>query len=139
MIFNQYVSHKAKNTESDISNFGICIRNANIKFDTTGKIEKDMNKSRCSQLSKGYLMDDKSKISSLPILLIDEYDSMANHGAAIGKMSDDELFYLMSRGLSKEEAFMLIINGIIKPFVNNIIDEKLKEEINNKIETMIRE
>lgn len=139
MIFNQYVSHKAKNTESDISNFGICIRNANIKFDTTGKIEKDMNKSRCSQLSKGYLMDDKSIISSLPILLIDEYDSMANHGAAIGKMSDDELFYLMSRGLSKEEAFMLIINGIIRPFVNNIIDEKLKEEINNKIESMIRE
>ena len=84
-------------------------------------------------------MDDKSKISSLPILLIDEYDSMANHGAAIGKMSDDELFYLMSRGLSKEEAFMLIINGIIRPFVNNIIDEKLKEEINNKIESMIRE
>ena len=138
-IFNQYVRHCAEETDSNISNFGICIKNSNIKFDTTGKIEKNMKKSHCSQLSKGYIMDDKSKVSSLPILLIDEYDSNANHGAAIGKMSDDELFYLMSRGLSKDDAFMLIINGIIKPFVDLVKDEALKEELNKKIESMIRE
>ena len=136
--FKQTIDHQFSETISNISNFGVALDFANIVFDTTGIIEKGMNKSKCTQLSKGIILDDTSSITSKPILLIDEYDCFANHGASIGKMSDDSLFYLMSRGLSKDEAFLLILEGIISPFISKIEDEKLKESINKKLVTLIR-
>ena len=84
-------------------------------------------------------MDDDSKITSCPILLIDEYDVVANHGAAIGKMSDESLFYLMSRGLKKTEAFLLILEGIIAPFIRMIQDETLKQKIADDLRKIIQE
>ena len=55
----------------------------------------------------------------------------AYHGATIGKISDDDLFYLMSRGLSKNEAFMLVINGLLEPFIREIEDENIKNNVMN--------
>lgn len=136
-VFTQQVNHLVKNTKSNISNVGVAMNLASIMFDTTGKIEKGMNKTRCQQLSRGILMDDGSKVTTKPILLIDEYDCFANHGATIGKMSDDDLFYLMSRGLSKADAFLLILNGIIMPFINSLPKEEYKNEVEAKIKDLI--
>ncbi len=136
--FVYYVDHKNKSTFSNIENVGIASNGAKIIFDVTGKIESGMAKSRCSQLSKGILMDDESVINAKPILLIDEYDCFANHGASIGKMSDEALFYIRSRGLTKEDAFFLIISGIVNPYIDSIPDEKFKEEISNRLSNLIK-
>ena len=137
--FIQNVIHKAPKTFSNISNFGVALNKSNITFDTSGKIEKGMAKSKCVQLSKGIIMDDEAKITSKPILLIDEFDVIANHGASIGKMSDDSLFYLMSRGLTKKDAFLLVLNGIINPFIEKIFNEELKNEIIKQLTLLIKE
>ena len=134
--YNQKIIHNEKETFSNITNIGIAINGASITFDTTGKIEKGKNKSKCQQLSRGIVMDNDSVIVAKPILLIDEFDCFANHGASIGKMSDEDLFYLMSRGLTKNEAFLLILQGIINPYLASIPREEirnaLQEEINNR-------
>ena len=136
-VFNQSIVHNAMHTESNISNFGIAMVGSEIVFDTTGKINKKMAKSICRQLSKGVVMDDDSAVTSKPILLIDEYDVVANHGASIGKMSDESLFYLMSRGLTKTEAFLLILEGILRPFIDKIMDEELKGSLEKEIRALI--
>ncbi|MDE6241879.1 MAG: SufD family Fe-S cluster assembly protein [Anaeroplasmataceae bacterium] len=136
--FDQRIEHKAKETSSNISNFGVSLNKGEILFDTTGQIIKGMAKSKCVQLSKGIVMDDVSSVTSKPILLIDEYDVVANHGASIGKMSDESLFYLMSRGLTRQEAFLLILEGIVHPFIEKITDEKLKLSVNEKIEQLMK-
>lgn len=136
--FFQSMNHLSKHTNSSISNFGVAMDESTILFDTIGKIEKGNAQSKCVQLSKGIVMDDTSDITSKPILLIDEYDVVANHGASIGKMSDEILFYLMSRGLSKTDAFLLILEGIISPFVEKIKDKKLQEEIRSKLTLLIK-
>lgn len=135
--FNQNVVHKAKKTASNINNYGISMDSSKIHFETIGKIEKGMSKSKMAQLSRGVIMDDDSQVTSNPILLIDEYDVIANHGAAIGKMSDDVMFYLMSRGLTKNDAFLLYLDGIINPFMKNIKDEKLQKVVLDKINNLI--
>ena len=137
MNFVQYVDHKKNKTISNISNVGVAIKKANISFDTTGKIEKKMSASNCRQLSRGVILDDDSHIKSKPILLIDEFDCFASHGAAIGKLRDDDLFYLMSRGLNKNDAFLLILEGIIKPFIDNISLEEYKEEVLQEVKNLI--
>lgn len=131
------IDHKIGLTSSDITNVGVSMNNGGITFDTTGKIDKGMAKSNCRQLSRGIVMDNNSYITAKPILLIDEFDCFANHGASIGKMSDEDLFYLMSRGLSKTDAFLLILNGIIKPFVDALPLEELKEKTLNNITNLI--
>jgi len=135
--FIQYVKHNSKVTFSNIENIGIAFDSGNITFDTTGKIEKGMSKSKCAQLSRGIVMDNKSTVTAKPILLIDEYDCFANHGASIGKMSDDDLFYLMSRGLNKDEAFLLILQGIVRPFIVAIPNEILRNEIEESVNKLI--
>lgn len=136
--FHQRIEHKAKQTFSNISNFGVSLNQGEISFDTIGQIKKGMSKSKCVQLSKGIVLDDTSSVTSKPILLIDEYDVVANHGASIGKMSDEILFYLMSRGLSKKDAFLLILEGILSPFIAKIKEEEIKASINQRIEQLLK-
>ncbi len=136
--FIQRIEHKAKQTTSNISNFGVALQKGDILFDTTGKIYKGMSKSKCVQLSKGIVMDDISSVTSKPILLIDEFDVIANHAASIGKMSDESLFYLMSRGLTKQEAFLLMLEGIVRPFIDKLTDEEVKNQFEKKIETILK-
>ena len=131
------VNHSVAKTYSDISNIGISRDGSAIKFDITGFIQKGMNNSNCRQLSRGVVMDDNSSVTAKPILLIDEYDCFASHGATIGKMSDEDLFYLMSRGLNKNEAFLLILGGIIKPFIDKLPVEDMKNETMKNINDII--
>lgn len=126
-IFN--VNHLAPETKSSVSNYGISFENGKNHFKVNGIIKPNMKNSDVRQITKGLILSPSGECLAEPILLIDYHDVKAYHGATIGKISDDDLFYLMSRGLSKEEAFMLIINGLLEPFVKNLNDELIKEEV----------
>ena len=124
------VYHKASNTNSLIENY-ITSNKANVNVDVIGKIEKGMNNSNCVQKSRGIIISDNANIKIKPVLLIDEYDVSANHGCAIGKIDDEGLYYLMSRGISKKEAEMLIIKGFLSPILNKLTNEDIKNELVN--------
>ena len=128
-LFN--VNHFARETKSSVNNAGISFENGKNHFRVNGIIKPNMKNSDVRQITKGIILDPTGECLAEPILLIDYYDVKAYHGATIGKISDDDLFYLMSRGLTKEEAFMLIINGLLEPFVKNINNETIKEEVMN--------
>lgn len=138
-IIKTETNHNAHSGVSKVYNMGVAIENAEIIFDTTGAVHKDMEINDCRQLSKGIVIGDNAKITERPILLIDNYNVSAYHGASIGKMSDEQLFYLMSRGIKKKEAFMLILNGLIAPFLANIADDLKKSEAENAISTLLEE
>ena len=134
---NTTINHNFKETYSDVYNVGVSLKGAHITFNTLSKIFKGMSKSEASQLTRGVLLDSSSIITSEPILKIDEFDIKANHGTALGRMSDDELFYLMSRGLSKEESYKLILNGLINPILSDIFIEEEKNIISKQIFDLI--
>ena len=127
--FKYFVNHLAPETKSSVSNYGISFENGINNFKVNGIIKPNMKNSDVRQITKGLILHPTGECLAEPILLIDYYDVKAYHGATIGKISDDDLFYLMSRGLTKEEAFMLIINGILTPFVKDLNDELIKEEV----------
>ena len=126
-----YVNHLARETKSTVSNHGISFVNGKNHFKVNGVIKPNMKNSDVRQITKGLILQDGGECLAEPVLLIDYHDVKAYHGATIGKISDDDLVYLMSRGLTKDEAFMLIINGLLEPFVKNITEETIKEEILN--------
>lgn len=133
----QDVKHKAKRTRSNINNSLISNNDSRLNYSVSGRIFKGNEKSVCSQINRGVILKQKGIISVEPKLFIDEYDVEANHGAAIGQIDDDQLFYLLSRGLTELEARSLIISGFTNPFIMKIKDEDIQKHlvriINRKI------
>ncbi len=80
------------------------------------------------------VFDEACKGIAKPILKIDENDIEASHAAVVGRINEDHLFYLTSRGLTEAEAKELITLGYLKPILNGFDDEEMKEEISKLIE-----
>jgi Fe-S cluster assembly protein SufB len=66
------------------------------------------------------LIDDKSRSDTYPYIEIDEDDVTIGHEASVSKVGEDQLFYLMSRGLSEEEAATMVVSGFIEPLVKEL-------------------
>jgi len=69
------------------------------------------------------LLDSDSKVNFSPILLIDNLDSKASHGCAVGSLDENQLLYLQSRGLSREEASFLLFKTMCTRLLNNATSE----------------
>jgi Fe-S cluster assembly protein SufD len=113
----QKVDHKAKKSYSTLNNSLVANDQSHLKFDIYGTIHKYRAQSQCFQHSKGILLGEKAWIEIDPKLIINEFDVEAGHGAAVGQINQDELYYLSSRGLDELLAKRLIIQGYTDPFV----------------------
>jgi Fe-S cluster assembly protein SufD len=132
--FIQLVEHKAKDTEGYIENYGVANNNSALVFEGIGKINKDMKRSKARQSNKGIVLGNDSRLDANPLLLIDEFDVEASHGAAIGKIDEEQLYYLMSRGLSLKVAERLIISGFLSPVLERLTTDRLKEDFIETVE-----
>lgn len=83
------------------------------------------------------LLSDTCLSRSVPILLCHEEDVIGAHGESTGKINEDKLFYLMSRGMSYEEATKLIVLSNFNSIIEKINNDSLKEEIINRVENLI--
>ena len=72
------------------------------------------------------MLSPKARGDANPILLIDEDDVKAGHAASVGQVNAEQVYYLMSRGISKQEAERLIIHGFLAPVVSEIPIEGVK-------------
>ncbi len=131
------IIHKAPNTFGDMTNIGIANKRGKIVLNGVEKIEKGMKHANAFQTLKGIITSDFAIVEVNPILLIDEYDVKAGHGATIGKIEEDALYYLRSRGLTQAEAEKLIINGFLRPVIDEIDDEPLRERFVHVVNSRI--
>ncbi len=120
--------HNKEKTIAVMNNYGVSKDKANIIFTGVNHIKEKCSKSITRQNAKIILFDEQSKGSASPILKIDENDVVASHGAIVGQISDEHMFYLMSRGLNEKEARELIIKGYLSPFTS-VYSEKTQERI----------
>ena len=130
--FTVSVDHNALNSSSFVDNYGVVKSNGKLVFDGVSYIKNGCIKCKTRQNAKIMVFDEKSIGIAKPILKIDENDIEASHGAVVGKISDEHLFYLMSRGLSEDKAKVLITYGYLKPIMNGF-----EESVQNKIEEII--
>lgn len=128
------VYHFASNTFARMDNYGVCKDEAKLTFSGISKIENGAYDSKTHQNAKIMVFDEKSTGIAKPILKIDENSIEASHAAVVGKINDEHLFYLVSRGLSEAEAKELITLGYLKPILKGFQDEEVAEQISNLIE-----
>ena len=97
---------------------------------------RGMSKSSNFQSLKGFISDN-SALSLNPILLIDEYDVQAGHGASSGLIDDEIIYYMMTRGLTKDKAKELYLLGQVEPIIDQIWDQDLKDRIINYVKEAV--
>lgn len=83
------------------------------------------------------LLDKNVDVHAIPTLFCSEDDVIGEHYASIGKVDENQLFYLMSRGLSESRAKKLIVESSFNPILNNIDDESIKEHLLEELERRI--
>ena len=126
------VYHKNKETTSNVTCHGISYGKGDLKFSVNGYIKKGMIGSICNQSSRIINLDE-GKSSIKPNLFIDEFDSIANHSAYTGPFDNKLLFYLETKGISKKEAFNLLLNGFMKVVELPIDYESVLDNILDKV------
>ncbi len=130
IVVNIYHNHPS--TFGRIDNYGVCKDEGKLQFSGISYILKGCHQSKSHQNAKIVVFDNNCVAKAKPILKIDENDIEASHAASVGKVSDEHIFYLTSRGLNIEEAKMLITLGYLKPILKGF-----NESIQNEIDTLI--
>ena len=113
----------------------------NSKAIFQGKIFVDpkAQKTNGYQLSKAILLNEESEFNSKPELEIYADDVKCSHGSTSGSLDEDAIFYLMSRGLNKNEAKKLLIKGFLTDAIETITNNEIKKYFLNKLENKINE
>lgn len=132
--FEVSIYHNSPKTYAQSDNYGVCKNEGRLVFSGTSKIQNKSIKSKTYQNAKIMVFDRLSNATAKPILKIDENDIEASHAAVVGKINDDHLFYLTSRGISEKEAKELITYGYLKPILVGFNDQEIIDNINNLIE-----
>lgn len=118
------INHKAKNTYSNIVNKSIALKNSVLKFIINSNVGKEYTGSVLEQNTRILAMGE-CDASISPNMYIDLDDVSAKHGSVIGTFKDDDVFYLMSRGISYNDAIKLLIKGYIMGNMEVDVDTRM--------------
>ena len=110
--FKIRINHNVSNTHSEVFNHGVNILDNKLTYKVDGVVPKSSSKCICNQENQIINMKN-GKSTICPNLLIDNYDVISNHAAYIGKFKDEYLFYMMSRGISLDVSYRLLLNGFL--------------------------
>ena len=136
-IYEIATLNNAMYTSSKMDNYGVCKENSKLEFKGIGTIKKGFKQSNNHQNSKIIVFDELSNASVYPLLYIDEYDVLASHSAAVGKVNDEHMYYLCSRGISEEQAREFITMGYLLPVLDYFKDQDIKEKAQETLERRV--
>lgn len=132
--------HIGKNTSSSIVSKSVAHNGGTTNFRGTVRFEPTATGSKSHIECDTLLLDDLSRADTLPKNEMKNDDSFIEHEATVSKLNEEQLFYLMSRGLSKEEATQMIVMGFIAPFSNELpmeyaveLNQLIKLDMSNSV------
>ncbi len=134
---NYIAELRGKQSFIDIDVQGALSGNAKKNFKGTIDFKKGCKKAKGNENEFCMLLSEKARSIALPMLLCTEAEVEGNHSTASGKVDNQELFYIMSRGLSYNEAVKLIVKARFNKILSRIEDEDLRNEIIEKIEEQL--
>ncbi|MCO5183898.1 MAG: Fe-S cluster assembly protein SufB [Anaerolineae bacterium] len=114
------VVHQAPNTTSRIISKSICKDGGRSSYRGLLKVEPQAFNSKSNVVCDALLLDEHSRSDTYPYIEIDNDDVTIGHEASVSKVGEEQLFYLMSRGINEEMANTLIVNGFIEPLVKEL-------------------
>ena len=114
------VTHLAPYTTSQILSKSVSKGTGRTSYRGLVRINSGAHHTKSSVRCDALLLDEEARSDTYPTMRIEENQTEVGHEATVSKVGDDQLFYLMSRGLSETEAYSLIVNGFIEPITKEL-------------------
>lgn len=133
MDFSINAHHTVPHTYNNVLAKGTLTDRSTSVFRGLIKIDKAAQQTDSYLADHTLLLSDNALANSIPALQIDANDVKASHGATIGQIDEEQLFYLMSRGLTRDEAEQLVVTGFFEPLIDKIVDNNFRERFRNVI------
>ena len=112
--------HCAPNTTGQIISKSISKNGGRASYRGLVRVEKGAKNSKCNVVCDALILDSRSQSDTFPYIEVAEQDASIGHEASVSKIGEEQLFYLMSRGLTEAEASTMIVNGFIEPLVKEL-------------------
>ena len=112
--------HLAPNTTSKVTSKSVSRLDGRSTYRGMLNVAKGATGVKSTVRCDALLLDDTSKTDTYPYMEINQEDATITHEATVGKIGDEQIFYLMSRGFSEEDALSLIVNGFMEPFTKEL-------------------
>jgi Fe-S cluster assembly protein SufD len=135
--YDTFQEHIAPNTESDFKFKGALRDEASTVWRGMIRVERDAQKTNAYQENRNLLLSKSAHADSIPGLEILANDVRCTHGATLGQVDREQLFYLMARGLSRAEAERLIVRGFFQDVLDRIELEPVREALGDALEARI--
>jgi Fe-S cluster assembly protein SufD len=135
--YDTFQEHMAPSTTSDFAFKGALRESATAVWRGMIRVEQEAQKTNAYQENRNLLLSDKAHADSIPGLEILANDVRCTHGATIGKVDRDQLFYLMARGLPRSEAERLIVRGFFTEILDRIELEPVREALGAALEARL--
>jgi Fe-S cluster assembly protein SufD len=135
--YDTFQEHIAPSTESDFAFKGALREQAHAVWRGMIRVERDAQKTNAYQENRNLLLSPEAHANSIPGLEIMANDVRCTHGATLGRVNREELFYLMTRGLSRAEAERLIVRGFFQDVLDRIDLEPVREALGAALEARI--
>lgn len=132
------VNHNVANCNSTEKFKGILDNEATAVFNGHVYVAPNAQKTNAYQNNSNIILTDKAKISTMPFLEIYADDVKCSHGSSIGQLDQEAMFYMQQRGISKENARMLLMYAFAAEISNNIGIEALRERIDDMIKRRLK-
>jgi Fe-S cluster assembly protein SufD len=128
-----FINHAKPNSTSSQSFKGIVDDEARASFNGHVLVDKDAQKTNAFQNNRNILLSEDAKVSASPFLEIYADDVKCSHGATVGQLDDNALFYIMSRGINEKNARILLMYAFAIEIINKVNIEKLQIRLDEMV------
>lgn len=132
------VEHLAPHCQSTQYYKGVLDGKSRAVFNGRVIVHQYAQKTNAFQLNKNLLLSKESEIDTKPQLEIDADDVKCSHGATVGQLNEDEIFYLQTRGLTKDAAEKLLSYAYSEEIILRVSDEKIRKAIDSKLSYRVK-
>lgn len=128
------VTNYGPNSVANIVQRGVILDSATLIFNGIGHIVHGAHGSKADQENRLLMLSSEARGDANPILLIDENDVEAGHAASVGRVDEQQMYYLLSRGIPKPIAQRLVIRGFLAGVVTELRSPRLRQHLMALIE-----
>ncbi|MHB8993188.1 MAG: Fe-S cluster assembly protein SufD, partial [Chloroflexota bacterium] len=131
--------HQAPNTSSDLLYKAALADHARSEYSGLIGVHKDAQKTDAYQANRNLALSEHARADSMPKLEIEANDVRCTHGATVGPIDEEQIFYLMARGLPRKTAERMIVQGFFEPVMERIPLEAVRERIREAVDAKLGE